>query len=612
MMRRLLIANRGEIAIRIAHAARERGIVPLGIYSEADTHALHRRFMDESLCVGPAAAAESYLNVASILTAARELRADAIHPGYGFLSEQAEFARAVLDAGLIFVGPSPAAIAAVGNKIDARRRARDLGIPIVPGYDGDDRSLERLRAEAERIGFPVMIKASAGGGGRGMRYVDALEDFDDALRAARREAQASFGDDAVLLERSLVRPRHVEVQILADKHRSVVALGERECSVQRRHQKIVEESPAPGLAPGLRARLSDAAVRFAHAVGYENAGTVEFLLDQSGAFYFLEMNARLQVEHAVTELVYGIDLVGLQLDIAAGKELPFTQAELRPRGWAVEARIYAEDPLSDYAPSSGMIERWEVPTPPGIRLDVGVEAGSDVSVYYDALLAKLIAHSFEREAAIDRLASALHQSRIEGVRTNVPLLLAVLRDPAFRRGDLSTDLIEERGLLDHLAADARAELLQAAAYLLQTGRAWRLAGVGIPLHLELDGRSVRLLATRRGDGWRITGDLEATIDAQGPDTSPPPRVRFAPPPAVSSGARTAHPRAGTVAAPMPGRVTEVAVRAGETVRRHELLLVLEAMKMEHRIEAPLAGTVREVLVEPGMLVAGGAPLVRIE
>ncbi len=611
MIRRLLIANRGEIAIRIARAARERGIAPLGIYSEADVHALHVRFMDQSRCIGPAPAQESYLDAARIIDAARELGADAVHPGYGFLSEQAPFAQAILDEGFAFIGPPPSAIAAVGSKIDARRRARALGIPIVAGYDGDDQSLERLRSEAAQLGPPLMIKASAGGGGRGMRLVADLADFDAALSAAKREALAAFADDAVLLERAIFHPRHVEIQILGDQHGNLVHIGERECSVQRRHQKIVEEAPSPAVDEALRAQLGEAAAGFARDVGYENAGTVEFLVDENSRFYFLEMNARLQVEHAVTELVYGIDLVGLQLDVAAGDVLPLAQGELHPRGWAVEARIYAEDPARDFAPSTGTIERWEIPSAPGIRVDAGVERGSDVSFYYDALLAKVIAHSFEREPAIARLATALSETRIEGVTTNLPLLRAVLDDEAFRSGEFSTALIEERRLIEAAKADARETALRGAAYLLQSGCAWRIAGVDIPLALDVDGQRFTVVATRTGNTWQLRGDIDATIDASGP-AHPEPRVRFAPPPQIDPLAMTAHARAGTIAAPMPGKVIDVAVRAGDAVPAHALLLVLEAMKMEHRIEAPLAGTVSEVLVECGALVKGGAPLVRIE
>ncbi len=388
MIRRLLIANRGEIAVRIARGAREMGIVPLGIYSEEDARAYHLQFMEEAACVGPAEAALSYLDIAAVIAAGKTLRADAVHPGYGFLSERAEFARAVRDAGLAFVGPSPEAMAAMGSKIEAKRRVRASGVPVVPGYDGEDRSAARLRKEAQAIGFPLLIKASAGGGGRGMRVVDAAGGFDEALESAQREARAAFGDDAVLLERYLRRPRHIEFQVLADAHGNTIHLGERECSIQRRHQKIIEEAPSVALSPELRARMGQAAVRAAQSVEYVNAGTCEFMLDEEGGFYFLEMNTRLQVEHPVTELTYGIDLLHWQLRIANGEALTIDQSQVLPRGWSIEARIYAEDPSNNMLPSTGTITAWEPPQGPGIRVDAGVRAGSNVSVYYDPMLAK--------------------------------------------------------------------------------------------------------------------------------------------------------------------------------------------------------------------------------
>jgi 3-methylcrotonyl-CoA carboxylase alpha subunit len=496
----------------------------------------------------------------------------------------------------------------VGSKIEARRRAHELGIPVVPGYDGDDRSPARLRTEAERIGTPLVIKASAGGGGRGMRVVDDLSSFDIALQTAQHEALAAFGDETVLLERYVARPRHVEVQLLADKHGNVVHVGERECSIQRRHQKLVEEAPSPAVDSALRTNLCDAALRFARAVGYENAGTVEFLLDGE-RFYFLEMNARLQVEHAVTELVYGVDLVGLQLDVAAGDPLPVAQDELSPRGWALEARLYAEDPARDYLPSTGRIDEWEIPLAPGIRIDAGVERGSEVSPFYDALLAKIVAVSFERGPAIARLSEILHESSIDGVRTNLALLIEVLDAPAFGRGELSTHFIAEHALLERTRTVPDDALLRSAAFFLQNARGWRIAGVDVPLLLDAAGRIVRLRATREDERWRISGDVDGTLHAS--QARRDPRVTLAAPPAIE-GAATIHARAGVITAPMPGRITNVAVRPGDAVAAHALLVVLEAMKIEHRIEAPLAGTVGDVLVETDQLVTGGAPLVRLE
>ena len=361
MIRRLLIANRGEIAVRVARGAREMGISPVGIYSEADASAYHLRFMDDARCVGPAAATESYLNIDAVVSAGIDMHADAVHPGYGFLSERAPFARTARQAGMIFVGPSPDAMAAMGSKIEAKRLVREFDVPTVPGYDGDDQTLPTLRAQAERIGFPILIKASAGGGGRGMRVVDSLDAFDEALDAAKREALAAFGDDAILLERYLREPRHIEFQVLADSFGNTIHLGERECSIQRRHQKIVEEAPSVALSPELRATMGAAAVRAAKSVNYVNAGTVEFMLDADGSFYFLEMNTRLQVEHPVTELVYGVDLVQWQLRIANGERLTISQDDVRPRGWAIETRIYAEDPANHMLPSTGTIDTWNAP-----------------------------------------------------------------------------------------------------------------------------------------------------------------------------------------------------------------------------------------------------------
>ena len=421
MIKRLLIANRGEIAVRVARGAREMGISPVGIYSEADANAYHLRFMDDAACIGPAPAPESYLNIAAVVAAAKSLRADAVHPGYGFLSERAEFARAVRDAGLTFVGPTPESMAAMGSKIEAKRRVREFEVPVVPGYDGDDQSAKRLREEAQRAGFPLLIKASAGGGGRGMRVVERLEQFDEALEAAKREALAAFGSDAVLLERYLRRPRHIEFQVLGDTHGNIIHLGERECSIQRRHQKIVEEAPSVALSPELRAEMGAAAVRAAKSVDYVNAGTCEFMLDEDGSYYFLEMNTRLQVEHPVTELAYGIDLVHWQLRIANGEQLTIKQQDVQPRGWAIETRIYAEDPANHMLPSTGTITEWAPPEGPGVRVDGGVERGSEVSVFYDPMLAKLIVWGEDRNAAMDRLTLALQDFRIGGIRANVPL-----------------------------------------------------------------------------------------------------------------------------------------------------------------------------------------------
>ncbi|MDQ2662549.1 MAG: acetyl-CoA carboxylase biotin carboxylase subunit [Candidatus Eremiobacteraeota bacterium] len=614
-LRRLLIANRGEIAVRVARGAREMGIAALGIYSEADAGAYFLQAMDESACVGPAPATESYLNIESVIAAAKALRADCVHPGYGFLSERAEFARAVRDAGLVFVGPSPEAMAAMGSKIEAKRRVREHGVPTVPGYDGADQDPRTMRREAEKIGTPLLIKASAGGGGRGMRIVNDLATFDEAFSAAKREAAAAFGDDTVLLEKYLQRPRHIEFQVLADSHGNTIHIGERECSIQRRHQKIIEEAPSVALTPQRRAEMGTAAVRAARSVDYVNAGTCEFVVDKSGEYFFLEMNTRLQVEHPVTELVYGVDLVHWQLRIASGEKLTLRQEDVVPRGWAIEGRVYAEDPANHLLPSTGTIERWQPPEGPGVRVDSGVTTGSDVSVYYDPMLAKLIVWGESREAAIARLTLALESFRVEGIRSNVPLLLWIARDEAFRAGDTTTQFLSER--LDESIFTPRAidapSALPAAADLLREGRApWRMAGVGVPLAIAAGTGRFAFNASRNRDGaWVVSGEgMNAGLDTI--ERNHGVAASFAPAPTVDA---TAHAGAaastGRIVAPMPGKIVKIAVKAGDTVAHHALLVVLEAMKMEHRIEAPGAGTISSVAVKEGELVPAGAALLEL-
>jgi 3-methylcrotonyl-CoA carboxylase alpha subunit len=641
---RLLIANRGEIAVRIARAARAAGIVALGIYSEADARALHVEVMDDAACIGPGPASESYLDIERVLAAAATLRADAVHPGYGFLSERAAFARAVGDAGLVFVGPRPDAIAAMGDKTEAKRRARDHGVPVVPGYEGDDQDPAHLRAEAERIGTPLLIKASAGGGGRGMRVVSDLTTFEASLEAAQREALAAFGDAKVLLERYLVRPRHIEFQILADAFGTTLHLGERECSIQRRHQKVIEEAPSVALDPKLRERMGEAAVRAAQSVGYTNAGTVEFLLDECGEFYFLEMNARLQVEHPVTELVHGLDLVQWQLRIAAGEPLTLRQSDVAARGWAIEARVNAEDPAHGFLPATGTIARYEAPGGEGVRLDSGVRAGSEISIYYDSMLAKLIAFGPDRASAISRLTAALDAFRIDGLPTNLPLLRAILRDDAFRAGRTSTAFLEERAsALDAALTIPDDALLVAVGAVAADARAWRIGAVGIPIKLEGEGRRVAVTASRTGaEGrFRFTGDFEregvsversaarvtlageafrvageAVVDECGVEVTydgRPYRLRFTPPPSLAdAGSSAAGGAAGAIVSPMPGKIVKVVVGPGDPVAERDLLVVLEAMKMEHRIEATHDGVVKRVAVAAGQLVTGGATLVELE
>jgi len=440
--RKLLVANRGEIAVRVIRACREMGISPVAVYSSADREALHVRLADEAYEIGPPPARESYLRIEAVLEAARRARAEAIHPGYGFLSENPEFATACARAGFVFVGPPAGAMRAMGNKVEARRIMSEAGVPVVPGTDvleGGDEEASRLAA---RVGYPLMIKAAAGGGGKGMRIVRSPGEFAGALRMARSEATASFGDGSVYLERYIERPRHIEVQILADTHGAVVHLFERECSIQRRHQKVVEESPSPAVDAEARARIGALAVRAAKAAGYVGAGTVEMLRAEDGSFLFMEMNTRLQVEHPVTEMVTGIDIVRCQIEIAAGEPLPFSQDEIVLRGHAIEGRIYAEDPLRDFMPSPGRIGTLRVPAGPFVRDDSGIYPGYEVPVHYDPLMSKLVVWGATRQEAVARMRRALDEYRIQGIRTTIPFLRHVVRHPAFGAGDLDTHFIE--------------------------------------------------------------------------------------------------------------------------------------------------------------------------
>jgi 3-methylcrotonyl-CoA carboxylase alpha subunit len=451
VIRRLLIANRGEIAVRIARACRELGIDSVAVYSDPDEHAAHVAAADRAIHIGPAAAADSYLNIGAILAAARQSGADAIHPGYGFLSENPDFATACDEAGLIFVGPRADALARMGSKIEARAVATAAGVPVVPGITPGAQDDEGVLAAIEAIGVPALIKASAGGGGRGMRQVHDIASARPQIQAARRESEAAFGDGTLYVERLIARPHHVEVQVIADAHGTTLHLFERECSAQRRHQKVIEESPSPNLTPGLRARMTDAAVRAAASAGYVNAGTFEFLLDLShgrtddAPFYFLEMNTRLQVEHPVTEQVTGVDLVRAQLLVAAGELLPWTQERLAQHGHAIEARVYAEDPASGFLPQAGRLLLYREPRSPGVRIDSGVREGDNVSVHYDPLLAKVVATAETRTMAIDRLSAALRDFPILGIRTNVPFLVRVLESDVFRAGRMHTGFLDHEG-----------------------------------------------------------------------------------------------------------------------------------------------------------------------
>ena len=460
-LRRVLIANRGEIAVRIIRACRESRVESIAVYSDADEQALHARLADRAIRIGPAAPAESYLSIPRLIEAAQSVKADAIHPGYGFLSERGEFARACENAGITFIGPPAAVIDRMGSKIAARELMQSAGVPVVPGQTPADQSDEGILGAAKAIEYPVLVKASAGGGGKGMRALTSEANARDAIQSARRESAAAFGDGTLYVERLIQRPRHVEIQVIADNHGNVVHLFERECSLQRRHQKVIEETPSVAIDDSARARMGEAAVAAARACGYRNAGTIEFLVDGSGRdarFYFLEMNTRLQVEHPITELVVGVDLVRAQLTVAAGQPLPWSQAQLSQRGHAIECRVYAEDPAGGFLPQAGRLLLYREPAAPGIRIDSGFVEGDTIAVNYDPLIAKLIASAETRSLAIERAAAALRAFPILGIRTNVPFLLSLLEDPAFQRGDVHTGYIDE-----HLADLTREQLAPAEA-----------------------------------------------------------------------------------------------------------------------------------------------------
>ena len=467
MLRKVLVANRGEIAVRIIRACRELGISAVAVYSDADATAPHVLLADEAYLIGPAPSAQSYLCADKIIAVAKQAGCDAIHPGYGFLAERAHFAQAVADAGLVFVGPDAAAITAMGDKTEARRRMQAAGVPIVPGTSSAAADVKMAAANAAEIGFPVLLKAAAGGGGKGMRVVAQAQDLARAFEAASNEAQNAFGDGSIYIEKYLIGPRHIEIQVLADTHGNTVYLGERECSIQRRHQKMIEEAPSPAITPALRRRMGEAAVAAARAVAYRNAGTIEFLY-QDGEFYFLEMNTRIQVEHPVTELVSGIDLVQWQLRVAGGEKLDFSQAAVVVKGHALECRITSEDAANSFMPSTGRVSLLVAPTGPGVRWDSGIHEGSDVSLYYDPMLAKLIVHADDRGAAIERMRRALSELTIVGVETSVPFHVRVMQEPDFRAGNITIRYLEEHpDLLDTQPSDVVAQTAALAAALLE-------------------------------------------------------------------------------------------------------------------------------------------------
>ena len=661
MFKRLIIANRGEIACRVIRTARRLGIRCIAVYSDADESALHVEMADEAFRIGPAPARESYLDIEAILGAAERGRADAIHPGYGFLSENAEFADACAARGIVFVGPPAGAIRAMGSKSEAKRLMAEAGVPLVPGYHGADQSPERLRREAESIGWPVLLKASAGGGGRGMRAVEGPDDFDAALAGAKREAAAAFSDDTMLIERFVAEPRHVEVQVFADRHGNFVHLFERDCSAQRRHQKVIEEAPAPGVEGELRSAMCEAAIAAARAIGYEGAGTVEFLLDRSGEFWFMEMNTRLQVEHPVTELVTGTDLVEWQLRVAGGEPLPLAQEEIAIRGHSIEARLYAEDPARGFLPSTGDLVHLRLPESDaasgaetgvdrlspgadGIRVDTGVRAGDTVSMHYDPMIAKVIAWGPDRDAAADRLSAALAATEVVGLTANNGFLRSLVDHPRFRAADFHTRLIEER-LDEFPPADAGAaadEDLAIAAWAVASrddAAAGEVPG-GAAVPGEGDGRGDPWSPWNRRDHWRMNGAgerivrlrpgggdgelVEIAVGGGGGGTAGPPTYEVRLPSGRETSVRgepagerrwlvdidgTREP-VSVVA--QGGRLTLFRSGRRSAFALHDPGAVSGGLEMAGGLTAPMPGRIVSVLVEPGESVREGQAVLVLE
>jgi propionyl-CoA carboxylase alpha chain len=662
MFRKILIANRGEIACRVIRTARRMGIATVAVYSAADAEALHVREADEAVAIGPAPSADSYLRIDRIIEACRKTGAEAVHPGYGFLSERADFATALADAGIVFIGPTAEAMAAMGDKIAAKRLAHAAGVATVPGNLDTVADAERAIAIAREIGYPVMIKASAGGGGKGMRIARDDAELREGFDGARREAGSSFGDDRIFLEKYIEEPRHIEIQVLGDMHGNIVHLGERECSIQRRHQKIIEEAPSPFIDPETRARMGAQAVALARAVGYRSAGTVEFIVDRDRNFHFLEMNTRLQVEHPVTEMVTRLDLVELMIRIAAGEKLPFDQAAVRQTGWAIEARVYAEDPLRNFLPSIGRIVRYRPPVPDeageGVRVDSGVYEGAEISLYYDPMIAKLIVHGPDRDSAIEKLRKALDGFYIAGPRHNLAALAAIAASERFREGRLSTDFIADNfpdgfappaGFVaaDHviLIAAALAETrlhetetavavgehreaprqltvlldgepypmsvrAEGSAYIVERGGESCLAGTdwraGHPLlHLRIEDRTLTVqVEMQRGRAFRL---VHAGVIRRAQVLAPHAAGLLA--------AMPKKPPADTsrlVRSPMPGLLAQIVVAEGQEVKSGEPLVVVEAMKMENVLHAERDGRVAKLRAKAGDSLAVDQIILELE
>jgi propionyl-CoA carboxylase alpha chain len=661
MFRKILIANRGEIACRVMRTARRMGIATVAVYSEADAEALHVRQADEAVPIGPAPSADSYLRIDRIVEACRRTGAEAVHPGYGFLSERPAFAEALAEAGIVFIGPPPAAIAAMGDKIESKRLAQAAGVSTVPGYLEVIPDAEQAVPIARSIGYPVMIKASAGGGGKGMRIAHDDSELRDGFQSAQHEAKASFGDDRIFLEKYIEEPRHIEIQVLGDAHGNIVHLGERECSIQRRHQKVIEEAPSPFIDTDTRSAMGAQAVALARAVGYRSAGTVEFIVDRQRNFYFLEMNTRLQVEHPVTELVTGLDLVELMIRIAAGEALPFGQEEVRQSGWAIEARVYAEDPLRNFLPSIGRLVRYRPPADQenggdGIRIDTGVFEGAEISLYYDPMIAKLCAYGADRNQAIDRLCGALDGFHIAGVRENIAFLAAIVGSERFRQGRLSTDFIAEEfpgGFAPPAGPVPADDVIVVAAALAETrlreAELFEAESAAAPRHLTvlLDGRSCAVSVRREAASYTVEtahGSVLAATDWRAGEKLMHLRVedrlvtvqidrlsgrafrlvhggvirraqvllprtaellQQMPPKQVADTSRL-------VLSPMPGLLTAVVVDEGQDVKAGEPLVVVEAMKMENVLRAERDGRIAKLRAKPGDSLAVDQVILELE